>query len=534
MKKLFFWFIVSLFLFGCAKKPNSEKEPNGSFNNATKIQCDRPVKGLINSKLDKDYYRMVVPLSVYKKEAGVQREKILRIDLSEIENMDLTISVFNSKQEQLKICNDMGKGKGEVLTNIGVEAEKEYFIKVEQTYSREKMVKTSSTSYKISFKLNNRDGNESEPNDKKVRAIPLSLNKKVKGYFNPAKNPINKLGNYCEEDWYIVKVNREDFLIDFSLSGVPHIDSIIEIYDKYDYNLTRIDNYTYGEGESYSYLATGGSNYTILVKSKESKGNSQESYILKTYFRKDDKESENEPNNNRNKATNLSIKKIGSPGQKYKGYINPKGDVDWYKLKISGRKHVLAAMVTGVESIDTILEFRDEMGNLLNNVNNMGLEQTEVLSNGGLIPDKNYYLVVRGSSKKETNARQFYNLNLVVELYKPEMELEPNNIKFKAQEIKVGKNIKAYLSPVGDQDWFKLNVYSEVELKFSVTAVPRVSLTLNIYGSQGEKITCISGEKETIIEKISRIPAGDCYIHINAGEDEANVRDKYVLSVVQN
>ena len=86
-------------------------------------------------------------------------------------------------------------------------------------------------------------------------------------------------------------------------------------------------------------------------------------------------------------------------------------------------------------------------------------------------------------------------------------EKEPNNEMSQASPITLNKEIKGYLNPEGDEDWFLLNV-SEPGLDIlaiEVTAVPGVNLNLTFLDAEGNELNSVDVSEESGKQIITRL-----------------------------
>ncbi|MBU4122856.1 hypothetical protein KJ959_04160, partial [bacterium] len=393
-----------LVLCSCSVARIAETEPNDDFNHATEIKAKQKTEiiGFLKDKNDVDIYKVTIPKTSKDEE---NTEKNLSITLAPATGIDMGFMVFNAKYDFIKGINDSPAGEKENLMNLGVKEGDIYFLRFQGLFSASAVIKSTS-GYTVILEIQDKANIEREPNDKKVKAASLKLNMEITGFFNPQKI-WNIGGNYSdEEDWYRIEVAKGDSILDFDISGVPFVDSAMSVYDENDYKLVEIDNYGDGQGESYHYLGVKGpAYYTLLIKAKNNSGSFTVPYTLRTNFRSYAGNSEREPNDNRSIASEISTKVIGDPGNLISGYINPAGDQDWYKIRLTGRKHIMHVKTESAENLDIVMKICDEMGDVLKTINNMGKEATETISNMGIIPDKTYYLVIADDSGKNSNAR---------------------------------------------------------------------------------------------------------------------------------
>ena len=84
-------------------------------------------------------------------------------------------------------------------------------------------------------------------------------------------------------------------------------------------------------------------------------------------------------------------------------------------------------------------------------------------------------------------------------------ELEPNNKKEQANELKLGEDIKGFFQEKDDRDWYKLtvNVPGKNIIRIDLSAVPGVDSDIQIYDEKGNHLKGYNvgekGEAEAVI-----------------------------------
>ena len=84
-------------------------------------------------------------------------------------------------------------------------------------------------------------------------------------------------------------------------------------------------------------------------------------------------------------------------------------------------------------------------------------------------------------------------------------ELEPNDKKEQANELKLGEDIKGFFQEKDDRDWYKLtvNVPGKNIIRIDLSAVPGVDSSMEIYDEKGNYLKRYNvggkGEAEAII-----------------------------------
>jgi hypothetical protein len=113
-------------------------------------------------------------------------------------------------------------------------------------------------------------------------------------------------------------------------------------------------------------------------------------------------------------------------------------------------------------------------------------------------------------------------------------ELEPNNTKDQANELKLGEGIKGFFQEKGDYDWYKLavNISGKNIIRIDLSAVPEVISSMEIYNEKGKSFKTYNvnvggkGESESIINL--GVTEGIYYIVVRAYSG-MNQNDSYTL-----
>ena len=77
-------------------------------------------------------------------------------------------------------------GEKENLINMGVKEGDVCFLQLKGIFSAKAVVKSTSE-YKMLLEIKDGLNTENEPNDKRVKAANLQLNREVEGFFNPQR-----------------------------------------------------------------------------------------------------------------------------------------------------------------------------------------------------------------------------------------------------------------------------------------------------------------------------------------------------------
>jgi len=111
-------------------------------------------------------------------------------------------------------------------------------------------------------------------------------------------------------------------------------------------------------------------------------------------------------------------------------------------------------------------------------------------------------------------------------------ELEPNDTKDQANELKLGEDMKGFFQEEGDKDWYKLtvDVPGKNIIGIDLSAVPEVDSRIEIYDEQGRSLKTYNaggkGEAEAIINL--GVTEGIYYMEVRA-RSGINQNDSYTL-----
>jgi hypothetical protein len=111
-------------------------------------------------------------------------------------------------------------------------------------------------------------------------------------------------------------------------------------------------------------------------------------------------------------------------------------------------------------------------------------------------------------------------------------EVEPNDNRGQAQEIRVGESIEGGIQKDHDDDWYKLTVDQPGKnyLQVDLSAVPEVDTYLYLYDANGQRLIDINDLPKNGVESIAHFPVepGTYYVRVTAGGKAA--AEKYTLA----
>jgi hypothetical protein len=237
-----------------------------------------------------------------------------------------------------------------------------------------------------------------------------------------------------------------------------------------------------------------------------------------------------EPNGEIGDATEILV------GQSVKGYIFPAQDGDFYKIHLNSSGILQAALMNVPQSITASMRGRiDLYGKNYNliarkDAENLGDSVTlkEDIGNPGW-----YYFGIGDLSGGSYNTTYEFQAD-----FKPVVDEEPNNEIGDATDIQLGKEIKGFIFPSGDGDFYKIHVDKPGSLQASLESVPKsikasMKGRIDLYGKNFNLIARKDAEKpgDNVTLKVDIANAGWYYIGI--GDLNGKSYDvEYILKVI--
>jgi len=233
---------------------------------------------------------------------------------------------------------------------------------------------------------------------------------------------------------------------------------------------------------------------------------------------------DNEPNNTIDQASEVNY------GEQFSLKIDPLGDADWFKVKVTNQGYIQVNSANRVEGVQLQVSFAQYQ--------EWEEQKEKWCRSWHPVPDAlfvkdagDYYLKIKDEWDDGFSAEEF----LVKIDFLEEFDFtEPNNSVEEAKMITFGEQFVAAVYPVGDQDWFKvkapaqgyLEVVSKNELKGIQTEVRFV-----IYDEWSDpKTKDIRGWKH--IPQSCFIPdSGEYYIVMHDAWDDETIAEAFDLKI---
>jgi hypothetical protein len=369
---------------------------------------------------------------------------------------------------------------------------------------------------------------ELEINNAFENAGPLPINTALYG----------KIGSPGDIDYFQIiqdKKPQSNSLLRFSLTGVPDLDLVMDIYQ--DKKLVKqVDDNPESGSEDFSTVPWNpGDDLVVVVHAKDpSTANDRIPYKLSVTRALSRSIVEKEPNGSLSSATVIPA------GHAITGFFSPGKDPvaltgeeeDWYSFEAGQDNMVMRLDLTAVPGVDSIMEVYDERGVLIRRCDDNGPGDGETLANIGVKYKGVYYIDIK---KKDSVNNPAIPYTLLIDLQKHDdrMEMEDNDSPFTANSIPPEELIHGYINPSSDVDWYKLELLVErpMLLNVNVTAVEGLDLRLEVFNS--DRVTMMTannfgaGQAETIPNLLIR--SSPVFVRISA-RTNANVEQQYVLS----
>jgi hypothetical protein len=338
-----------------------EIEPNNSLKQPNSVDLQKSYRGTLGpvvKKGDEDWYVI---------DTGTEKKRV-KVTLSAVPNIDLSLVFFNDKNETTAVVNNRGAGEAEVVPNYGLFPGKNYLRIREVEKSGKPPVSDEVNPYLLSFEtLGEAPDEEAETNNAVRNASLLTANKEVSGYLAWSK----------DVDWYQVPTAgiEPGSLMRIDFKGATGVTPQITLYDaivaplwgpvtpvKADEPLT-LRNIAIKTGPGFE-------KYYIVVEAKKG-ANPDLKYTLAVSFEKGSGETELEPNDDRKRATPIDN------GQRLGGTLS-QSDADFYKV-VADAPAILRVDIDPLPGVDLRIEVQNAEGQKMFAVNSKGKDEGETI-----------------------------------------------------------------------------------------------------------------------------------------------------------
>lgn len=520
--------ILVFFIYSCGLNYSEEKEMNDNYQVANQLFPEKSLKGSLHSNSDIDYYNLRL-----KNTGKYDKKVIAKIVLKNSSKFKYVLKVFNKK----RLLKQVNQSSDEIILN-------NIMFKIDDLNNGRIFLAVTSESngskdypskYVLNVKIRNKDKyEEGEPNDEAVFALPILKDNNgnlIKGYFNPGLNPLKESG--IEEDWYKYKVSYVDvqskdksIKVNLDLTAVPDVDSKVTIYDDLGYMIRSGDSSGLGENERLLNVLLKEGTYYIKINSVYP---NQENVSIPYIFRItkiNDLKTEAEPNDSYPMANTIDF------SEENKGFFNPIGDIDWYRCNVYDvNPQVLTIKAEPTAYIDYKIGLYTASKKLILSVDDRKEDEGEIIKNIGVGPGV-YYIKLENKNQKKDVPQNEYSFTVYKNEWNNEEEYELNNDFNSANVFNLGTLKKGYITPIGDIDFYRLQIGSQETIRFEVSPCVLLDLYIELYDSNGNLIRKIDKNREGKGEEGEEtLNSGTYFFKIGSNNENENSRDFYILRI---
>ncbi len=236
-----------------------EFEPNDRMVHASQIASGDTVRGFFDTSNDIDWYQL---------QCFAPYPQIARIEAFGIPKIDLKLTLFNQDEEQVWSVNETGEMENEIITNIGLKSNTNYFLKVENLARSINLAER----YSIFMNINQFSAfEEFEPNNQKDEATQINLDTSVRGYIHP-------IGDV---DYYKLDLsNRHVTGLKLTLKGIIKVNTDMALYDVELKKIAEANSRQSEETEILSAKVTPGIYYIKVYDNDGKESNYRDQYEL--------------------------------------------------------------------------------------------------------------------------------------------------------------------------------------------------------------------------------------------------------------
>ncbi len=356
--------------------PNAEREPNDDPARANAQAAPGDANGFFGRRRDEDWFR--VPIAT--------APGILRLELTPVEGVAPELRVMAG--QTVLASARAGRGEELRLRNVGIPAAGDALVVLKAAEGRNVLDRWS-------LKLGVEpplDGAEREPNDTAEKAQTIAVDgAPVAGFLWPG-----------DVDFYRVS-GAADQLFSVEVEGVDKVDLKLDRLAADGRLLAHADDAGVGLGERLPPWPVGaGALVRVTARARDSAFDAPYRLVLTPVA--PDGELEREPNDAPAQATSW---REGAPAMH--GYLAPRGDEDVYKFTAPAGKTRATVEVKPPSGLALTVKLTDEARAPL------GPSEGATRASGPVAAGHTYYISVKGSDAKASNAREPYQLSLSFE-----------------------------------------------------------------------------------------------------------------------
>lgn len=473
MRRILVVLFLSVFFYGC-QKIISEKEPeNNVLPGAAILTDEKPAVGTFYSQEHPDIDFFFVP---------VEYPTMIQGKLSAVKGVDSYIEFYREgeKSEPFKTINDGQSSLAETFGPIQIEAPGVWIAVRSLHVHSHSDYKKLKYSFSISL-FTPPSFMEHEANDSPAFAELISpeSNGTILGYYNNVFSTENEI----EKDFFIYRIDTiGKALVDFELTGVSNIDTILRVYNEEGMLLTTADEKGLSMGESIRSLGVEGPTQLIIsVNAKDFLTNYSEYYQLKVTHRAYENRFEYEPNDTKETASVISEERTFAQ-------ISDPLDKDFFQIRndLNDEVFVQVSVIPSANlDIKLTLFYNEPIV-----INDSSVEKPEGISNFYLPRNKKMFFSVESVSGTGDYS--------IVTRFIPvtdNFEQEPNNEVSFANLIGFDSEIAGYINPNADVDYFRVRSLQTQSARLLLQGIEGCSLQVSLGDREGTIIDQFRSKK---------------------------------------
>ena len=453
---------------------NDTYECNNSIETAAPIAMEKELSAYLQNESDRDFY--VFELG----KAGVINVEVKNIP----SNITPILGLYDSNKAFISEVKGVKGDNSISINHFTCKKGKFYF-----SFRDDPNNQWNDLPYQFSAKNIVVDGNEC--NDTKETATTVGLNQSIKGAIQ------------SEGDIDYYAINLASGILTIDLKDIPAgIRPKIELFDPSE-NKVILDTVVAALVpfiKTKKMICKDGK-YLLMIRDLSGTGVDYSQYQVTMTLKKVDG---NECNNTIPTATRIKV------GQALRGYIDLKGDLDYYRFD-NNEPGVVSAKVTSISPrIQPQLKAFDSSGKLL--AMNTGVKGVNSITfEFATCEDPQYYVMFQDATGGGEDENTPYEVVLSHETLE---QYECNNALEDATKIIPSSVVRASIRPKGDFDYYKFNLTKDLPYQLFVDLVPKsINMAASLYtpGIDTPLFTRTAANGDSILENFS-VPLDGEYI----------------------
>jgi hypothetical protein len=360
-----------------------------------------------------------------------------------------------------------------------------------------------------------------EPNDNIGEANEAVIIEPIVGFFN------KKDGNKSDIDCYKIFL-KNSIPYELVSTGVPSVDYRITILNKKNARIFSINESGKGEGERlWNFNST--DEYIFLRIESINGFNEKIPYIINIVQKEESDSEEIEPNNNESSANIINI------NDTKRGFITPRGDIDYYKIDFdSERAYDFNIEVESLSNLDASFTIIDKKNGITKNINNFSFGGSELFNY--LDSSKgDYYIRVTGEENSSVKLEPIYfiSVNESKKTQNTYYEREFNDTFSLSTELISGSEMVGFFYPENDVDFYKFELYRDaISVNISLSSIKGIDSTIELFDTNHNLIKKINDNGFDYGEELilNDLKASHYYVKLSVNGRSSSSYNLYLLT----